>query len=331
MPKRFALLLTLAVLVASLSSCGNKQTQSQSPGGPTAPAGEKAHVAFVTNNVSDFWKIAEAGVRQAEKDFNARCDVRMPTQGTAAEQKEILQDLIIKGISGIAISPVSPDSQTDVLNQAAAKVNLICHDSDAPKSKRLLYVGTSNYDAGKVAGEQLKKALPGGGSVMVYVGTLDAQNAAQRNAGLNDAIKGSKIKMLGVMTDNADHTKARANVEDTLVKHPGIAALVGLWSYNGPAIVNAVKAANKVGKVTIVCFDEDEVTLQGIKDGAIYATVVQKPYEFGYQSVKILAAMQRKEKIDIPENKIIDTGVDVITRDNVDEFWAKLKKMTGKD
>ncbi|MDH7601489.1 MAG: sugar-binding protein [Armatimonadota bacterium] len=292
--------------------------------------GKKVRVAFVTNNVSDFWKIAEAGVRQAEKDFDVQCDVRMPTQGTALEQKEILQDLLVKGVSGIAISPVSPDSQTEILNQVAKKVHLICHDSDAPKSNRLLYVGTSNYDAGKVAGEQLKKALPKGGKVMVYVGTLDAQNASQRYAGLKDAVKGSPIKILGVMTDNADHTKARANVEDTLVKHPDIAGLVGLWSYNGPAIVNAVKAAKKVGKVAIVCFDEDEVTLQGIKEGAIFATVVQKPYEFGYQSVKILAALARGQKINIPPTKIIDTGVEVINKDNVDAFWAKLKRLTGK-
>jgi ribose transport system substrate-binding protein len=317
------MVLLLLVLMVSLVSCGRKQA--------TGPKGHvsAARVAFVTNNVSDFWKIAEAGVRQAEKDFNAKCDVRMPTQGTAAEQKEILQDLIVKGVSGIAISPCSPDSQTDMLNDAAAKVNLICHDSDAPKSKRLVYVGTSNVDAGKVAGEQLKKALPNGGDVMIYVGSLDAQNAIQRNKGLRDAVKGSKIRILDTMTDGADHTKARANVEDTLVKHPDIAGLVGLWSYNGPAIVNAVKAASKVGKIKIVCFDEDAVTLQGIKDGGIFSTVVQKPYEFGYQSVKILAALERKEKVDIPPSKIIDTGVDVINKDNVDAFWAKLKKLTG--
>jgi len=313
--RRLTVVIILVGAAACLCSCGAKKG---------------VHVAFVTNNVSDFWKIAEAGVRQAEKDFDAACDVRMPTQGTALEQKEILQDLIVKGVSGIAMSPVSPDSQTDVINDAAKKVNLICHDSDAPKSNRLLYVGTSNYDAGKVAGEQLKKALPKGGKVMVYVGTLDAQNASQRFAGLKDAVRGSSIQILGVMTDNAEHTKARANVEDTLVKYPDIAALVGLWSYNGPAIVNAVKAAKKVGRLTIVCFDEDDVTLAGIKDGAIYATVVQKPYEFGYQAVKILAAMERKEKVDVPANKIIDTGVDVIDKSNVDAFRAKLKKLTGK-
>jgi len=307
-------------LALSLTSCAKK-------GAETAKIPQ---VAFVTNNVSDFWSIAKAGVKAGEKDFNAVCNFRMPTQGTALEQKEILQDLIVKQVSGVAISPVSPDNQTDMLNEAAAKLNLICMDSDAPKSKRLLYVGTSNYDAGKVAGEQLMKALPNGGKVMIYVGTLDAQNAAERNKGVHDAVKGTKIVILGTMTDNADHTKARANVEDTLVKHRDIAALVGLWSYNGPAIADAVKSANKVGKVKIVCFDEDSKTLAAVKGGAIFATVVQKPYEFGYQSVRILAALARGEKLPIPPNKIVDTGVDVITKENVDAFSAKLKELTGK-
>lgn len=311
-----AVLLIAAVLV---SSCAKKPAQTKIP-----------TVAFVTNNVSDFWSIAKAGVKAGEKDFNAKCDFRMPTQGTPLEQKEILQDLTVKGVSGVAISPVSPDSQTDMLNSAAAKLNLICMDSDAPKSNRLLYVGTSNYDAGKVAGEELKKALPNGGTVMIYVGTLDAQNAAERNKGVHDAVKGTKINILGTMTDNADHTKARANVEDTLVKHPDIAALVGLWSYNGPAIADAVKSGGKVGKVKIVCFDEDAKTLQAVKDGVIFSTVVQKPYEFGYQSVRILAALARGEKVDVPANKILDQGVEVVNKQNVDTFWTTLKQRTGK-
>lgn len=317
--KRILLVLSV-VLAASLAlSCAKQGTESGKP-----------RVAFVTNNVSDFWSIAKAGVKAGEKDFDAVCDFRMPTQGTALEQKEILQDLIVTGVSGVAISPVNPDSQTEMLDNAASKLNLICMDSDAPKSRRLLYVGTSNYAAGKVAGEQLKKALPDGGKVMIFVGTLDAQNAAERNKGVKDAVQGTKIQILGTMTDNADHTKARANVEDALVKHPDIAALVGLWSYNGPAIADAVKSANKVGKVKIVCFDEDEKTLAAVRDGIIFATVVQKPYEFGYQSVKILAALARNETLEIPENKIIDTGVEVINKDNVDAFAAKLEELKGQ-
>lgn len=317
--KKLLIALLLPALVVGLASCGPKK-------GPKV-----VNVAFVTNNVSDFWKIAEAGVRQGEKDFKCKCQVEMPVQGTAGEQKRVLEDLVVKGISGVAISPVNPD-KVDMLDKAAGQVNLICMDSDAPKSKRLCYVGTSNYDAGKVAAGELMKALPNGGKVMVYVGTMDAQNAADRYKGIADTLKkaNSKVKILSIMTDNADHEKARRNVEDTLVKYSDISGLVGLWSYNGPAIYKAVDAAGKSGKVKIVCFDEDPSTLQGVKKGAIFATVVQKPFKFGYESVRLLAALARGDKNAIPANKMVNTGVQVINSDNVDEFSASLNKMLGK-
>lgn len=309
----------LSILIVAFASCGPKN------------GAENVTVAFVTNNVSDFWKIAQAGAQQGSTDFECKCLVQMPVQGTAGEQKRILEDLIVKGVSGIAISPVNPE-KVDMLDKAAGQVNLICMDSDAPKSKRLCYVGTSNYDAGKVAGTQLMKALPNGGKVMVYVGTMDAQNAADRYKGIVDALKEgkSKIKILSIMTDNADHAKARRNVEDTLVKYSDIAGLVGLWSYNGPAIYKAVESAGKSGKVKIVCFDEDPATLEGVKKGTIFATVVQQPYKFGYESVRILAALARGDKNVIPKNKIVDTGVQVVDKSSVAKFSADLNKILGK-
>lgn len=326
--KKVGGLLILALAAVMLCSCGPK---SQDGVTSETGKGKPVSIAFVTNNVSDFWKIAEAGVKVAEKEFNAKCEVQMPVQGTAAEQKRILEDLIVKGVTGVAISPVNPD-KVDMLDKAAEKVNLITMDSDAPKSKRLCYVGTSNIDAGKVAGKELMEALPDGGKVMVYVGTMDAQNAADRYKGLEQALKDgkSKIQILGIMTDNTDRTKARSNVEDTLVKYNDIAGLVGLWAYNGPAIYKAVKAANKVGKVKIISFDEDPVTLEGIKEGAIYATIIQQPYEFGYESVRILAGLARDDKSVLPENGILDTGVEVIDKNNVDKFSARLKELLGE-
>jgi ribose transport system substrate-binding protein len=239
-------------------------------------------------------------------------------------------DLLVKGVTGIAISPRDPKNQTDVLDNAAGTASLVCTDSDAPQSKRLCYIGTDNYKAGLVAGKEMVKALPNGGKVMLFVGTLEAENAAQRRKGILDATKGTKVQIIGCLTDNTDHTKAKSNVEDALVKYPDIAGFMGLWSYNGPAIAEAVKAAKKQDKVKIVTFDEDAATLQAVKDGVIVCTVVQKPYQFGYQSMKILGALARKGKVEIPANKIIDTGVDVINKQNVDSFWANLKKLTGK-
>ncbi len=191
-------------------------------------------------------------------------------------------------------------------------------------------MGTDNYKAGVAAGEEIKKALPDGGKVMLFVGTLEAENAFERRRGILDATRGSNVEIIGTLTDNTDHAKAKSNVEDTLVKYPDIAGLMGLWSYNGPAIAEAVKAAGKQDTVTIVCFDEEDGTLQAVKDGVIFSTVVQNPYEFGYQSMRILGALARGEDAGIPENKILDTGVEVINSENVDAFWTRLKQLTGK-
>ena len=297
-----------------------------------APAAKDAKkpvtVAYVTNNVSDFWQIAKAGVQKAEKDFGVKCEFRMPDDGTAAKQQSIVDDLIAKGIQGMAISPIDPPNQTEMLNNAAAKMPLICHDSDAKLSKRLAYVGTDNFKAGQEAGKLIKEVLPKGGKIVLFVGSNDAQNAIERSGGIKDALKGSGIEILDTRTDGADGIKARSNAEDTITKTPDISCLVGLYSYNGPAIFNAVKASGK--KIPIVCFDEEEDTLQGIQEGYIYATIVQQPFEFGYQAVRVLTQIARGEDPQIPAGKVIDVPVRKINKDNVKEFREQLKALRGK-
>src|SRR5262249_29544591 len=146
--------------------------------------------------------------------------------------------------------------QTAMIDRGSEKALVVTQDSDAPKSKRAFYVGTDNVVAGRQAGELVKKAIPGGGKIMLFVGKRDAQNAKERIQGLEEAIKGSNIQVIDVRTNDTDRVRAKQNVSDTLVKYPDIAGLVGLWSYNGPAIISAVKDAGKTGKVKLITFDE---------------------------------------------------------------------------
>jgi len=287
-------------------------------------------LAFLTNNASDFWTIARAGCDQAQKEVpNIKVEFKIPADGTAAEQTRIFDDLLVKGVDGIALSPVDPANQTAMIDKGVAKSLIVTQDSDAPKSKRSFYVGTDNVAAGRQAGELIKKAVPDGGNIMLFVGKRDAQNAKERIQGVEEALKGTKIKVLDVRTDDTDRVRAKQNVADTLVRNPDIACLVGLWSYNGPAIVNAVKDANKIGKVKIITFDEENDTLQGVKDGAIEATVVQNPYEFGRQAVTLMAKKLRNENPEIPEDGKFIVPTRAIDKSNVDEFWANLKKLRG--
>jgi ribose transport system substrate-binding protein len=299
-------------------------------GNGTAP-GKEIKLAFVTNNASDYWTIARKGVEKADAELSdVTVEFKLPGSGAADEQKRIIDDLLSKGISGIAISPVDPDNQTQLINDTAKKALVITQDSDAPNSDRALYIGTDNVAAGRQAGELVKEALPNGGKIMVFVGKSDARNAKERYQGLKEALQGSKVEIVDLRTDDTDRARAKTNAADALVKYPDIAAMVGLWSYNGPAILNAIKDANKVDKVKIVCFDEEDETLAGVKAGSIFATVVQQPFEFGYQSVKLMAQIIKGDKSVIPANKQINVPTLIIKKDSVEEYIKKINGLRGR-
>ncbi|MEN3335371.1 MAG: ribose transport system substrate-binding protein [Blastocatellia bacterium] len=294
-------------------------------------ASKKKKVAFVTNNAADFWTIARRGCEKADQELDdVDVEFKIPGEGTAAEQKRIVDDLLAKGVEGIAISPVDPANQTQMLNDVAKQALVLTQDSDAPQSNRACYLGTDNHAAGKQAGELIKEALPAGGKIMIFVGKSDAQNAKDRYEGVREALQGSKVVIIDLRTDDTDQVRAKANVADTLVKYPDIAGLVGLWSYNGPAILNALKDAGKVGQVKIVCFDEADETLAGIKAGGIYATVVQQPYEFGYQSIQIMAKALHGDKSAIPASKQLFIPTLVIKKEGVDAFIQKINQLRGR-
>jgi ribose transport system substrate-binding protein len=294
-------------------------------------ASKRKRVAFVTNNAANFWTIAKRGCEKADQELeDVDVEFKIPGEGTAAEQKRIIDDLVAKGIDAIAISPVDPANQTQMLNDLAKQALVFTQDSDAPQSNRACYLGTDNRAAGRQAGDLVKEALPNGGCIMVFVGKSDAQNARERFDGLKEALQGSKVEIIDLRTDDTDLVRAKANVADTLVKYPDIAGLVGLWEYNGPAILNAVKDAGKLGQVKIVCFDEADDTLQGIKAGHIYATVVQQPYEFGYQSIKLMAQVLGGDKTAIPASKQKFIETKAIKQSNVDAFIDQINKLKGR-
>ncbi len=288
-------------------------------------------VAFVTNNASDFWTIARKGTEKAAADIpTVDVEFRINSDGSAAEQQRVVDDLLAKGIHGIAISPVDPANQLAMLNRAAKQAVVVTQDSDAVNSDRVCYVGTDNVAAGRQAGALVKEALPQGGTIMVFVGMLDASNAQQRSQGLKEALAGSNITILDTRTDNTDRVRAKSNAADTLVRYPDVAGMVGLWSYNGPAILSAARDAGKVGKVKIIAFDEEDETLNGVRDGSIYATVVQQPFEFGYRSIELMSKALAGDRSMIPPSKQIFVPTLAIKQDGIDAFIAKIKQLRGR-
>lgn len=310
----------LSVLALSISPHEASRAASGQPH-------KKLRIDLVANNASDFWTAARKGGEKAAREANVEMHFWMPAQGTAAEQTQLVDDLLAQHVDAMAVSPVDAANQGDMLNRAARRTLLFTFDGDAPQSNRACFVGTDNLAAGRAAGREVKRALPRGGSIMVFVGKIDAENARDRYAGLRQALRGSKVRVLGVRTDDADRWKAKANVARALKEHPRVAGLVGLWSYNGPAILSAVGDAHKAGKVKIIAFDEEDDTLDGVQSGAISATIVQQPFLFGEVAVRAMAQVLAGDKSAIPASKKIIVPALTIGKSNVAAFRARLKTL----
>ena len=342
MKKQLLLLALLPVLALGFVGCG------EDDGTSATGEGSKPKVAYVTNGIASFWVIAEKGAQDGAKEFNAHVEVLMPPNGVE-DQKRMCQDALAAGIEGIAISPIDSKNQKELLDEIAENTIMITHDSDAPDSKRLCYIGMDNYQAGRMCGALVKETLPDGGNIMIFVGRLGQANAVLRRQGVIDElldrsndntryddpskgeIKGDKYTILDTRTDDFDVAKAKAQAQDAISKYDNLDCMVGLFAYNPPLILDAVREAGKIGKIKLVGFDEEKGTLQGILDGEVHGTVVQNPYEYGRQSVRVLAALAKGDKSVLPEGGFMDIPARSIRKDNVEELWNELKKLTATD
>ncbi len=325
---RIAPTILLAALAAAVPAC------SSSSGKPK--------VAVVTNCTAEFWSIAEAGANKAGKDFGVDVIFRQPKTDTVADQMDIVNDVVRLGVTGVAVSVNNPGEQTPALRGVAGKTNLITMDNDAKECGRKCYIGVDNYEAGKAVGRLIKKALPDGGTVALFIGTTASANAVGRIGGVLDELAGQKgapqtpgavlgkYKLDSISTDGADESKAQDKSKDVLEKLKGTPnlCLVGLYAYNPKAILAGVKSKGLAGKVTVAGFDEDKATLQGVRDGDIAGTVVQDPFNYGYKSVEILAALAKGDA-----SKGVDYNIPyrVITKDGApDETINGVKVVTMK-
>src|SRR5262245_40658971 len=168
-PGRGVIFILISALILAHASCNKAGGSNNKTDGA-----KKTRLAFVTNNASDFWTIARKGTEKAAAELpNAEIEFKINSDGSAAGQQRVVDDLLAKGVDGSAISPVDPKNQVQMINRAASQAMVFTQDSDAASSNRACYIGTDNEAAGRQAGELVKEALPQGGQIMVFVGTLD--------------------------------------------------------------------------------------------------------------------------------------------------------------
>lgn len=320
----------LALAIAT--GCGSSTRQASTA--DSASAGDK-RIIIMTNGNSPFWDAARVGLQEAEKDlglnkagYRAVLEVN---DGTPQGQIDKLRQFASQSdIVAIGISPC------DAANLAVAElmrdlkrkgVQVVTIDSDMDRDKlrdtRFAFIGTDNLSGGRELGKCIKNLRPDGGAYVTFVGRTGAQNAIDRIQGVREGA-GDKFKALDTMADETDLTRARENVRNAILNHTDLNTLVGIWSYNAPAIADVVKERNDRDRFTIVVFDAEPGAIQAMGERMIDAMVVQNPFQMGYQGVRLLKALVEQDKKTLgemfpnqgkPEGDVYDTGIKVVVPD----------------
>lgn len=309
------------------------------------PLPTKPSFAFVAGGSNAFWEMATAGARKAAMNYDVEVEVHIPTGGLA-EQTQILSSLPIQRLNGVSVSPMDPEEQSTILGRIADKIDLITHDSDAPNSGRLCYVGTNNLAAGKLCAQLVREAIPEGGTVAVFVGSLQKHNAQMRYLGfveelldiridvdsaaleqeLSQPRESEKFTLLPIYLDGQDSSKAKANGLEAIADNKNLDCMVGLFASNGPMCLKAIEESNKVGEIKIVAFDTHEETIKGIEEGSIYGTILQNPFDYGFESIRILVDYQEREPYELPiaGGGSVSLPCDRLTKENLKDYKEKL-------
>jgi ribose transport system substrate-binding protein len=253
------------------------------------------NIAMVVNVAADYWKAGQVGFVAGCKAVglpSSHCTYFAPPNGKLTEQTSELETLRSQGITGYSISAIDPASAKGTIATDMSKgIFVLPIDSPLPGTAAAgLYLGTPNQTAGYQAGLAMKQLLNGTGKVAILVGSLTAANATQRIAGFEQAIAGTNIQVVQKVNDNLSASTAQSDAETILANNPGVNGLYGVYSYDGPALAQAVQSAKKTGQVSIVSDDSDAQTLSFISSGVIGGTVVQMPYQQGYTGAYVLTA-----------------------------------------
>jgi ribose transport system substrate-binding protein len=293
-----------------------------------AHAAGKPTFAIVPKSISvAFYADVEKGCKEEGDKLGVNVIYTGPDTPDPAKQVQILQDLVSRGVDGFAVAPMDAESVIGVIDAALKKgIKVITFDSDSPKSKRIAFVGTNNYQGGVEAGKEFAGAQPEG-KFAVITGGLAAANHNERGAGFRDALKASGGKYTEIPGSpfpcNDDAAKSIQIIQDVLTRYPDINGFFfsGGWPLFGAAeaYVRAVEANNRIESLTVVSFDSLPEELALLKKEYVDALIGQRPYAMGVKSVDVLNDLVQGKTVPA----VIDTGVDVITKDNVDQFLKK--------
>jgi ribose transport system substrate-binding protein len=315
-----AFVIAACAIFAPLSAgCGSNSTVEAPP-----------RYVILMNGNSPFWDAVGHGLKKAATDLKVNA-VLETNDGLPPGQIEKLRQFATQSdIAGVAISATdaaNPAIADEMKKLRAKGVIVITVDSDVDRQKyrdaRVAFVGTDNLAGGQALGVTAKHLRPEGGSFVQFVGRTGAHNAIERMDGFAQGA-GEKFHELDRMGDETDRSRARENVRNAIRNHPDLNVLVGIWSYNAPAIVDIVKEMQNRDKMTVVAFDAEPLAIKEMGEGNVDAMVVQNPYEMGYQGVRLMKALKEDDKKTVsemlpnlgqPDGDLYDTGLKVVVPD----------------
>jgi ribose transport system substrate-binding protein len=337
---------------SSSAGGGSRPGAGSGPGPGSAPAGGGAvaedagvkRIIILNNGDSPFWDAARAGMDEAAQDLKLKeaglQAVFESNDATPQGQLEKLRqftsqsDIAAVGLSAIDGNNAAIADQMRALRKKGVQVVTIDSDVDRDhhRDARLAFIGTDNRAGGRELGKCAKGLRPDGGKYVTFVGRSGAQNAIERIDGFAEGA-GDRFKALDKMEDENDRTRARDNVRNAIRNHPDLNTLVGIWSYNAPAIADVVKETGRRKDFAVVVFDAEPLAIQQIGEGLIDAMVVQNPYQMGYQGVRLMKALAQKDRAAVktmlpnegkPDGDLIDTGLKVVVPDRGSPLKAEL-------
>jgi len=315
-------LIVLALCAGPAHASGGSEPRGSQPG--VHPQGRKPVFVMVPKGVHPYFEPVYKGFTDAAARYDVVSEIDAPPRFDVGLQVKVIEDLIARGVSGIAISANDDQGLVAVIHEAVqAGIKVITFDAPAPSSEALTYIGTDNESAGFEAGKRMAAEMKGRGTIAILQGGLDATNLNLRTRGFRRALAegAPAISVVGVVDEGGDFAESVNQSEALLDLHPALSAIFSVSAEGAPAAAAVLRRQGKTARVLVAGFDDLPDTLQGIRDGVVSFCVVQNTYKMGWLSVRrLLDAVAGRA---LP--RIIDTGVVFVDRGNLDTYKAEME------
>ncbi len=321
----------LVVLPLLFAACAGLAIgcSSEPPKADTAkPAPKKMRFAIIPKALDiPVFNYAKIGADQAAREFG---DVEVlwnaPASADQLKQKEILESYITQRVDGIAISSLNGEFLKDTINRAIdAGIPVTTWDSDAPTSKRIAFYGVDDRASGRILGEQAINLLGGKGKVALIT-SMGAANLENRLAGVKEALaKAPGIQVVETYDIKEDVIRCAEIIASGTRRYPDLAAWISVGGW--PVFTRNALASVDPAKTKVISFDTVAPALDILRDGKVQVLLGQKYFGWGSESVRLLRDIKQGKN---PPTAIIDSGVDIVTKDNVDQYEQQWKKMSGQ-